>query len=156
MIGVIVLMTITGAVDIISLYNMDKDGKAITVKVDDHLLVWTKNNVKSDEILLTDWYSINPILMAGRKIFYGWPYYTWSAGYDTDSRFKIVKSIYGGSDFALVDKLIKNNKISYVVIDNGNRTSEEYQLNEELFKKNYPVVYNDVVYGVTIYRILEK
>jgi hypothetical protein len=155
-IGMVVVMTITGVVDIISLYNLDKDGKAVCVKIDDHLLRWTEKNVNSDEVLLTDMYGINPILMAGRKIFYGWPYYAWSAGYDTDSRFKIVKKIYSGSDFNTVDRIIKDNKISFVVIDNGNRSSKDYQLNEELFKENYPEVYNDTEAGVSIYKTIEK
>ena len=38
------------------------------------------------DIFLTDRFVTHPILMAGRRVFYGWPYYSWGAGYDSTKR----------------------------------------------------------------------
>jgi hypothetical protein len=156
-IAIMLLMTITGFVDAITLYNLDKDNpdkgvyKHVAFKTDDPVMMWVKNNTQPNDIFLTSTYCIHPILLAGRKIFYGWPYFTWGAGYDTATREIIVKQIYGGSDAAQVKSLVKENGISYIVIEDDNRNSEDYKLNEKLIKDTFKPVYENEESRIEIY-----
>lgn len=145
-----VVMTVTGAVDIITLYNLDK--RRIEINTSDPLLVWTANHTGPNEIFLTEPYCLHPILLAGRKIFHGWPYFAWSAGYDTGMRAKTVERIYGGRNIDEVKKLIEENRISYIVIENGNRNNSDYKLNEDLIKNNFELVYKNQAQKFAIYR----
>jgi uncharacterized membrane protein len=118
----------------------------------DPVMVWVKENTGPNEIFLTDLYCIHPILLAGRKIFYGWPYFTWSAGYDTYARDPILREIYGGTSIQRVKELVKNNNISYIVIEDGNRNSQDYRLNEQLIVTNFKKVYENFERRIAIYR----
>ena len=44
---------------------------------------WLAENLTSEDLILTPEYSINEVTMAGVMMYMGWPYYAWSAGYDT-------------------------------------------------------------------------
>lgn len=147
---ILITMTSTGIIDFITLYNENRASISVVVQVNDPVTLWVKKNTNPKDILLTDTYCVNPILLAGRSIFFGWPYFAWSAGYDTESRQKIVKQIYGGTDPYIVKKLVNENHINYIVIDDGNRQSKTYKLNEELIKDTFTKVYDDR--GVTIYK----
>ncbi len=141
-------LTITGAVDIITLYNLDKDSIKISIK--DPLLVWAEKNTGANELFLTGRYSLHPLLLSGRKIFCGWPYYPWSAGYDTGMREDISKKIYGADDKEILRLLVEKHNIIYIVIDRENRDSNSYKLNEALIKDSFINVYDSG--NVTIYR----
>jgi len=145
----LLLMTVTGVVDLITLCNINRN--YICIREDTPVLVWTKKNTRTDAVFLTAWYSHHPILLAGRKIFYGWPYYAWSAGYDTYGRDRIVKRIYEGGNIQEVKTLLKQNKISYVVIDDDNRTATNYRLNEKFFQNNFQCIYRNPDRNITIY-----
>lgn len=153
-ISVIILftMTITGVVDYISICNMNNNNRSVVIKVDDPLLLWAQKNTAPDEIFLTDMFSLHPILLAGRKIFYGWPYFTWSAGYSTGAREPIIGEIYGGTNISEVKQLVKSNNIRYIVIDDGIRNSQAFKLNESLINNNFKLVYDDKVARIEIYK----
>jgi hypothetical protein len=134
-------LTVTGVVDWITFHNMNRSNLAFKFEVNDEVVDWVRQNTRPDEVFLTDTFFFNPILFAGRKIFYGWPYYAWSAGYNTLEREGVVKSIYAGEDFEETRSLLLENGIDYVVIDDSNRTSPWHRVNEDLFEKNFKLVY---------------
>ncbi|NLY74904.1 MAG: YfhO family protein [Firmicutes bacterium] len=150
---ILMAMTITGVVDFITLINKNLPQKAIVLEVDDPVTQWVEENTRPDDLFLTDAYCIHPILMAGRKIFYGWPYFAWSAGYDVDGRNVITSNIYGGYDLQIVKELLEENQIRYVVIEDGNRQSYEYRLNEDLFRDNFTLVYQNEERRIDIYKV---
>ena len=81
----------------------------ITYNNKDVTTMWVKENTSSDEIFLTDWNThfgapMN-ILLAGRKLFYGYPYFTSTAGYDVKTREKIMKRIYNANDIKEIKDL---------------------------------------------------
>lgn len=154
-IGVILLleMTLTGIVDWVTFYNLNKSEVALKYAVDDEVTNWVHRNTNPDEVFLTDTYFLNSILLAGRKIFFGWPYYAWSAGYKTLEREGVVKDIYGGSEILTTRNLLKENKIDYVVIDDSNRFSLWHKVNEALFDRNFELIYSNTRQGnIKIYR----
>lgn len=145
-------LTVTGVVDFITLYNMNLSHRALKFQTDDPVTIWAVENTGPQEIFVTDKWCIHPILLAGRKIFYGWPYFAWSAGYDTYIREQIVNQIYGGQEINRVRELITENDISYIVIEDGNRTSRDYTLNEQLIRDNFTLVYENFERRIAVFR----
>ncbi|MGE5557004.1 MAG: hypothetical protein ACM3WV_00185 [Bacillota bacterium] len=147
---VFLMMTVTGAVDLITLYNMDK--LTYTISLNDPVTEWATKNTRPGAVFLTYIHVTHPLLMAGRKIFYGWPYFAYSAGYNTTAREQVVKEIYGCGNPDRIKELLRTNHIDYVVVENENRTCSDYILQEQVFKDNFPVVYDDPSRGITIYQ----
>jgi len=146
----IFLMSCTGIVDLISFYNINKN--SVKYNLNDPLLKWVEQNTDKNDLFLTPPYVTNPIMLAGRKIYLGWPYFPWSAGYDTDTRGKIVNEIYGGTNIDQIKKLIHEAGIDYIVIENENRNSKDYKLNEMLFENHFEKVYYDPAANYIIYK----
>ena len=144
------VIMVTGFVDIITLHNLDNHH--ITVKTDNELLKWTLKNTNTDDVFLTDHYSLHPILLAGRKLFSGWAYYAWSAGYDTDARERIKQRIYSAENPDILKRLVETNSIDYIVVDDGNRTSDSYILNEHIIEQTFEIVYEFPEYNLIIYK----
>ena len=80
----------------------------------DPLIDWLNKNTTPREIFLTDRFVTHPILMAGRRVFYGWPYYAWSAGYDASKRDRVYTELFENRDPWKVYRLLKENGIKYV------------------------------------------
>ncbi len=146
----VIAMTITGVADFMTLNNIDKNRG--TIRTDDPVKDWVLDNTGPNEIFLTDIYVSSPILLAGRKLFYGWPYFAWSAGYNTRGREDIQRRIYGGTDAAALKQLVKENNISYIAVDDGNRDSKDYELNEELISETFRLVFSNGEGNIKIYR----
>jgi DNA-binding beta-propeller fold protein YncE len=125
----------------------------------DRLVNWTLSETKPDAIFLTDRFVIHPILLAGRRIFYGWPYFTWSAGYDTDAREKVYRQMFESKDPQQVFRLLKDNGIAYVAFDGGVRRGGFIKNpNEQLFADNFQKVFEDKENkydSLTIYKVPE-
>ena len=138
-----IVITVTGFVDVIALRNLNNI--SVDVRCDDPLLVKVKNETRRNEIFLTDDLHLHPILLAGRKIFCGWPYFTWSAGYDWGLRDGIRRRIFTAADENTLKELVIENNISYIVIDNAIRNSENYTVNEQLMKDTFEVFYDVVM-----------
>src|SRR5258708_32009934 len=107
-----------GIVDFFPIHNTG--WSEVTYK-NDPLIDWLNKNTTPREILLTDRFVNHPILMAGRRVFYGWPYYAWSAGYDASKRDKVYTELFENRDPWKVYHLLKENGIKYVAYDNAIR-----------------------------------
>jgi hypothetical protein len=135
-----VLLTITGWVDLLTLYNMNKDN--VTIAMNDPVTTWVSKNSNPKDVFLTDWAVLHPVQFAGRPIYFGWPYYAWSAGYDTDTREQIMKRIYGATN-AQELSLAHDEGIRFIVIDDAVRNSQEYRVNEPLISQTFHLVFSD-------------
>jgi hypothetical protein len=95
--------------------------------------------------------------MNGRRIFYGWPYFAWSMGYLTGERDAIYKRMFEERNADELVKLLKDNGINYVAIDNGLRQSgPTFRRQETLFATLFPKVFEDKEkrFGeLTIYKV---
>jgi hypothetical protein len=90
----------------------------------DPLIEWLMKETKPRDIFLTNRFVNHPMLMAGRRVFYGWPYYAWSAGYDASKRDKDYLDLLQSRDPRKVFRLLKENGINYVAFDNAVRRGE--------------------------------
>lgn len=111
----------------------------------DHLVDWVRANTAPSSIFLSYRYVNHGILMAGRKLFYGHPYYAWGAGHDTGGRDAFYKKMFESKDAGEVHRLLTENGIDYVAIDNGVRRDGFIKdLNESVFDTYFPKVFSDL------------
>jgi DNA-binding beta-propeller fold protein YncE len=123
----------------------------------DPLIDWLKKNTTPQDIFLTDRFVTHPILMAGRRVLYGWPYYAWSAGYNASKYDRLYTELFEGKDPWKVYHLLKENGISYVAYDNAVRQGQFIKRpNDQLYATYFPKVFEDPKYnGLIIYKVPE-
>jgi hypothetical protein len=63
--------------------------------------------------------SVSDFTVSGCRMYCGWPYYAWSAGYDTDYRFETAKYIYTIDDEAELLRVLAEENINYVLYERG-------------------------------------
>lgn len=134
------LLTITGAYDLLTIYNKNKQ----TVCIDMHsqLTVWLKNNLSEKDLILTGEDSMSDITLSGVMLYNGWPYYAWSAGYDTDTRAKNAKIIYTTTNKKELKELVREENITYIFY-RDEMTYEGDSCTDETISQIYPCVYQD-------------
>ncbi|PYJ10053.1 MAG: hypothetical protein DME93_11935, partial [Verrucomicrobia bacterium] len=141
-----------GVIDFFPIHNT---GWSEVQYQNDPLIDWLKKNTKPRDIFLTDRFVTHPILMAGRRVLYGWPYYGWSAGYDASKHDRLYAELFEGKDPWKVYHLLKDNGIKYVVYDNAVRQGQFIKRpNEQLYATYFPKVFEDSRYnGLVIYKV---
>lgn len=142
---------------LIELFPIHNTGWSEVTYRKDPLIDWLKKETTPREIFLTDRFVNHPILMAGRRVFYGWPYYAWGAGYDARKRDQVYVDLFRNRDPWKVYRLLKENGITYVAFDNAVRHAEFIKRpNEQVFVQYFPKVFEDNRYnGLTIYKVPE-
>ncbi len=143
-----------GAIDYFPIYNSswaELDYKK------DPLAVWVRTHTKRDAVFLTNIVVNHPILLAGRKVYFGWPYYAWSAGYDLGPREAKYVQMFESKNPRRVFELLKENHIDYVAFDDGVRHGEKIRRpNEQLYARYFKKVFVDTEnrYGrLVIYKV---
>ena len=148
------LLTITGVVDIMTFHNMN-NGKFNYPK-NNAVSAWIQKNTPPKAIFLTYMNGINPILYAGRPIYLGWPYFGWSAGYDTVAREAEVNAIYGAGTEAEFRRLLAKTPVQYVVVNEAMRNAQNYVVNEDLISKALPLVFEDPFEDTKIFKVPQQ
>ncbi|KAF0814764.1 hypothetical protein IGB42_00819 [Andreprevotia sp. IGB-42] len=146
-----VLLTITGFVDLKTLYNMNQGN--VVLPMDDPVVNWIKQNTKPRDVFLTDFSVLHSAQFAGRPIYNGWPYYAWSAGYDTETRGRWQKQMYSTTSREELQLIARGEHINYIVVDDANRNSREYPTNEILIGQTFPLVFSSPKDNTRIYRV---
>ncbi|PYI95229.1 MAG: hypothetical protein DMF00_16260, partial [Verrucomicrobia bacterium] len=143
-----------GVIDFFPVHNT---GWSEVTYRNDPLIAWLNKNTTPREIFLTDRFVNHPILMAGRRVFYGWPYYAWSAGYDASKRDRVYIELFESKDPWKVYRLLKENGIKYVGFDGAVRQAQFIKRpNEQLYATYFPKVFEDNRYnGLIIYKVPE-
>jgi len=144
-----------GAIDLVAIHNC----YWIQIKyVGDPLVKWLRENTRPHDIFLSDRFVNHQILLAGRRLFYGWPSFSWGAGYDTTQRDNDYRTLFESIDPYAVFRLLSQHRIAYVAIDDSIRRNHEFikQPNEELYKLNFQKVWEDKdnqYAGLVIYKV---
>ena len=144
-----------GAIDLFPVHN----AYWIQMKMaGDRLIKWVRENTKPHDIFLSDRFVNHPILLAGRRLFYGWPSFSWGAGYDTTQRDQDFRQLLESTDPYAVFRLLKKHRIAYVAWDDSLRHNHEFikRPNEALYKLNFPKAWEDTAnqYGkLVIYKV---
>jgi DNA-binding beta-propeller fold protein YncE len=140
-IGATLLIIPGGMIDFFPIHNTG--WSEVTYK-NDPLIEWLNKNTTPREIFLTDRFVNHPLLMAGRRVFYGWPYYSWGAGYDATKRDRLYMDLFENRDPWKVYRLLNENGIRYVGFDGAVRQSSFIKRpNEQLYATYFPKVFED-------------
>lgn len=135
------VLTATGIYDLTTVVKRNEN--YLVFDYDDPVTNWIAENATTDDIFLTPYYSLNKVVMGGAMLYYGWPYYAWSAGYDTFTRDMEVKKMYQASTVEELKELIEEHDIRYIIIDNDCRTSSEYDVREDVIEAAYATVFEN-------------
>lgn len=145
-----ICLTATGIYDFVIILRNNGPGHRVAVRLDSPLTGWLAENLDSSDLILTPEYSISEVTMAGVMMYLGWPYYAWSAGYDTYGRAEKAKIIYTSQSEKQVKSLVQQEKITYILFEEG-MTFEGENGKEDTIKKIYPLVYETEDGRIRIY-----
>ncbi len=150
---VLFLLIIPGGV--IDFFPIHNTGWSEVTYRNDPFIDWLKKETTPRDIFLTDRFVNHPILMAGRRVFYGWPYYSWGAGYDATKRDRVYIELFETRDPWKLFHLLKENGIRYVAFDGAVRQASFIKRpNEQLYATYFPKVYDDNrINSLTIYKV---
>ena len=122
----------------------------MTVNMNSSLTDWLSENLHKNDLLLTPEYTMNEVTMSGVMLYCGWPYYAWSAGYDTNYRAQQAVRIYTTDDPYTLEETVKQEKITYILFEEDMQF-EQQQCREDIIKKTYPLVYTSEDGRIRIY-----
>ncbi len=149
----VLLLSCTGIVDMITLYNIDKNYVSYNQK--DAVHTWVKDETSPDDIFLTHYMTHYgapmSIMLAGRSVYNGYPYFTITAGYNVGTRESIMRAIYSSMDTDELMHLAVSEGIDYIVIEDQNRQATEYTLNEDIFNDVFTIAFQSN--NITIYKV---
>ena len=123
----------------------------------DRLFDWVRDETDRNAVFLTDLHVVHRILLAGRRIYFGWPYYAWSAGYDVAKRESWYRDLFADRSPRDVVERLQAAGIDYVAFDDGLRERGFAQrMNQEVFDTYLEPVFTDPdnkYNNTTIYRV---
>ena len=142
--------TLTGIYDYVIILRDNDSGHRVTVNMNSDLTDWLSENLHKDDLLLTPEYTMDEVTMAGVMLYCGWPYYAWSAGYDTYYRAEQAVTIYTTDDQNVLKETVKQEKITYILFEDG-MSFESQECREDIIRETYPLVYTSEDGRIRIY-----
>jgi len=145
----IVLLTITGFFE----YLIVQRQYQAVYDPQDPRTVWFRENTDSQDVILSAPYALNEVVLGGAMLYYGHAYYAMSAGYDTYTREEYVNQMYEASTPAVLDALVKEHGITYIIVDKDARDSYYFIPREHVIAATYEPVfsYGEDEYRFTVY-----
>lgn len=144
-------MIFGGIIDFFPLYNDHK------ISIPDYEVnsnsIWILNNSKPNDVFLNTTYLYNPASLVGRKIFFGWPYFAWSQGYDTEKRGQILKKILGSNNKINACNLLKHNNIDFVEIKIESIPNPDIPPISKIWEKEFTKAYVNPSENYNIYNV---
>ena len=146
-----VLMCATGIYDyVVIIKDNDKDHR-INVDLESPLTQWLNDHLTEKDLVLTPYYSISDVTMSGIMMYMGWPYYAWSAGYNTYFRADVAKRVFSTRDPEELKSLVEQEGIDYILYEKGMVIEEVKDCRDDLIAEIYPMVYSLEDRGIRIY-----
>ncbi len=147
-----VCLTATGLYDFVIIVRDNDKNHRVGVNLTSDVTAYLAENVTTDKLVLTPQYSISEVTMSGVMMYLGWPYYPWSAGYDTYYRGDQQTIMYTTEDPDQLRTLIWEENISYIVYEDG-MTIGEYPAREDTIAEVFPLVYTSENGRIRIYEV---
>ena len=146
-----ICLSITGIYDFAVIVKGNGPGRRVAVNMNSDLTCWLAEHLDKNDLLLTPEYSMNEVTMSGVMMYMGWPYYAWSAGYDTNYRAAQAVTIYTTSDSETLKSTVKQEKITYILFEEGSEF-EQQVCQEETIAATYEKVYETQDGRIRIYK----
>ncbi len=142
-------LTFSGIIDFFPikndlLYRIDDFPKNSDIK-------WIIDNTPKNSVFLNTSYLYNPANIAGRKIFLGWPYFSWSLGYNTYQRDETRKKLFNSTEVKKFCNQTKNYGINYVMVEPVQDL--DFSVNKEFFENYFKKSYHNSQTGFSIYNV---
>ncbi len=151
---VVFVMTFTGFVDFAVYRNASLN--RVEIQTADDFSQWMYQHTEPNSINLTPPWNYHSYFATGRMSYFGWPYYSQSAGYGTETRAQEIKRILLAelSDYQKTKDYLQKNKINYLMIDDFWRNYENVFINEDQLAKWFPeVAYFPEQNNLRIYKV---
>ena len=145
-----IALSITGIYDFVVILKDNDSSHRVTVNMRSEVTEWLAQHLDHNDLILTPEYSINEVTMSGVMMYMGWPYYAWSAGYDTYDRAAKAKEIYSSTDAEAIKNLVKQEKITYVLYEEGMQYEQE-ACREDTIASAFTLVYESEDGRIRIY-----
>ena len=149
-----ICFTVTGVYDFVVIMKENGPGRRVTVNMESELTQWLEKHLEKNDLILTPEYSMHEVTMSGAMLYCGWPYYAWSAGYDTNYRAAQAVTIYTTSDREELKAVVKREKITYILFEEGSEF-EQQQCREDVIAEVYEKVYETWDGRIRIYKTAE-
>ena len=143
-------LTVTGIYDFVVILKDNDSGHRLAVDLNSSVTAWLSDNLEKDDLILTPEYSLNEVTMSGVMLYLGWPYYAWSAGYDTAYRKDQAVKIYTTDNQETLRETVQKEKITYILFEDG-MTFEENECREDVIADTYPLKYQSDDGRIRIY-----
>ena len=155
-IALMVPLTATGISEWATYFNLNKG--YTSVNINSPVTKWIMENTDPSDVFLTPTWSMNRFILAGRPMYYGWPYYAWSAGHDTYTRDTIYQWLISGCDNDIEEftRYCKERNIRYLIVDPDFETTDfgnGITFNKAFFEDNLTFVAYFAEEDTTIYKI---
>ena len=140
-ISLIVVIVAGGVIDLIPVKNQRIYEVGLT---GDRLYEWVRKQTRPNDVFLSDIYVVHRILLAGRRLYLGWPYYAWSAGYAAREREQVYRELFALRSPRELVRRLQAAQIDYVAFDDGLRDRGfAPRLNEEIYRDHMEAVFTD-------------
>lgn len=145
-----ICLSATGIYDYVIILRDNDSAHRMTVNMESSLTDWLSTNLKKNDLLLTPEYTMNEVTMSGAMLYCGWPYYAWSAGYNTGYRADQAVLMYTTDDPELLKAAVKQEKITYILFEED-MEFEQQECREDIIRETYPLVYTSEDGRIRIY-----
>lgn len=144
------LLTLSGIIDIFPIFN----DRHIEIKdfPNDPSVTFILEKTPKDAVFLNSSFLYDPASLAGRKIYLGWPYFSWSAGYNTDGRFNDMQEFLAADNKDYLCGALINDGIDYIEIQEPTPL-ENVEINFSFFENNFAKIFYDPASNISIYDI---
>jgi len=154
--ALVLVLTISGILDIVPYSRQSGEGsRAVYADTASETVAWISGNTEPGSVFLSHWHVQSPVLMAGRFEYLGWPYFGWSAGYDTNGREQEMKAIFASADSAELRARALASGASYILVDMDLIENEEFGFSEGIVLSTFPLAFLSDSEDIRIYRIIE-
>lgn len=134
-------LVLSGIIDLFPIFNDQK------IKISDHknnkTIIWIIKNTPQNSVFLNHTYLFAPESLAGRKIFLGWPYFAWSAGYDTEKRGLQRQMIFSSTSKKEICNLLQKNKLTHIEINKSQTSNPDQPKISDVFEREFSLEYKN-------------
>jgi hypothetical protein len=130
---VFILLTFSGFVDFWPILNDRK----VLIKDKTNITYWIKENTDIKDIFLTNTYLYNPASLAGRKLYLDYGYFTWSIGYDTREKRKLLSYYFSSKpNLRRLCSYLNQNNLDFILLSPKFSDLENININKSFIYKS--------------------
>lgn len=145
-------MIATGVYDYTIIMRDNDRNHCITLDLNHDLTTYIRQNLTYDDMVLSGEHALTELTLSGIRIYSGWPYYAWSAGYDTNTRCGNAQRMYTEMDAEEIREMMRAEGINYVLYEQDMKY-EDVPAREEPFKEVCDLVFTSSDGFYRLYRL---